>query len=110
MFAIATKTFVKEVDNRGLLIPVSSLNDNLELLTVVVKRERSWFWQKPKYLPTDFTLNDLLTGDSPITPGKLIKKILKNTHVVFISIYYSKVTANLEWFICIYSCARYRLH
>ncbi|XP_043973565.1 gasdermin Eb [Gambusia affinis] len=71
MFAVATKNFVKEVDDGGFLIPVSSLNDNLELLTVVVKRERSWFWQKPKYLPTDFTLNDLLTGDSPITPDVL---------------------------------------
>ncbi|XP_014892308.1 gasdermin Eb [Poecilia latipinna] len=71
MFAIATKNFVKEVDNRGLLIPVSSLNDNMELLTVVVKHKRSWFWQKPKYLPTDFTLNDLLAGEPPITPTVL---------------------------------------
>ncbi|XP_008430744.1 gasdermin Eb isoform X2 [Poecilia reticulata] len=71
MFAIATKNFVKEVDDGGLLIPVSSLNDNMELLTVVVKHKRSRFWQKPKYLPTDFTLNDLLTGDSPITPTVL---------------------------------------
>ncbi|XP_054903992.1 gasdermin Eb [Poeciliopsis prolifica] len=71
MFAIATKNFVKEVDAGGLLIPVSSPNDNMELLTVVVKKNRPWFWQKPKYLPTDFTLNDLLTGDSPITPGVL---------------------------------------
>ncbi|KAM4735024.1 gasdermin Eb [Anableps anableps] len=68
MFAIATKNLVEEVDDGGLLIPVSSLNDTIGLLTVVVKRKRLWFWQKPKYVPTDFNLNDLLTGDSPITP------------------------------------------
>lgn len=103
MFAVATKNFVKEVDDGGFLIPVSSLNDNLELLTVVVKRERSWFWQKPKYLPTDFTLNDLLTGDSPITPGKLKSKTKKKATLMllFLSIYYSKATANLKWFIYI---------
>lgn len=75
MFAIATKNFVEEVDDGGLLIPVSSLNDSIGLLTVVVKRKRFWFWQKPKYVPTDFNLNDLLTGDSPITPGKRKKRL-----------------------------------
>ncbi|XP_072250515.1 gasdermin Eb [Leuresthes tenuis] len=68
MFAIATKNFVEEVDKGGLLIPMSSLNDVIAVLTVVVKRKRFWFWQKPKYLPTDFNLNDILTGDTPIQP------------------------------------------
>ncbi|XP_039972683.1 gasdermin Eb [Xiphias gladius] len=68
MFATATRNFVDEVDEGGLLIPVSSLNDTVALLTVVVKRKRLWFWQKPKYLPTDFNLNDILTGDAPINP------------------------------------------
>ncbi|XP_047454505.1 gasdermin Eb [Mugil cephalus] len=68
MLAIATRNFVEEVDRGGLLIPVSSLNDTIALLTVVVKRKRFWFWQKPKYLPTDFTLNDLVTGDTPLQP------------------------------------------
>lgn len=68
MFATAAKNFVEEVDHGGLLIPSSSLNDSLALLTVVVKRKRFWFWQKPKCIPTDFTLNDLLTGDTPIQP------------------------------------------
>lgn len=70
MFATATRNFVEEVDHGGSLIPVSSLNDSIALLTVVVKRKRFWFWQKPKYLPTDFILNDILTGDTPIKPGK----------------------------------------
>ncbi|XP_049587859.1 gasdermin Eb isoform X2 [Syngnathus scovelli] len=68
MFATATRNFVEEVDPGGFLIPVRSLNDTIALLTVVVSQKRFWFWQKPKYLPTDFTLNDILTGDTPITP------------------------------------------
>lgn len=70
MFATATRNFVEEVDRGGFLIPVSSLNDTIDLLTVVVKRKRFWFWQRPKFLPTDFDLNDILTGDNPIQPGK----------------------------------------
>lgn len=69
MFATATKNFVEEVDNGGLLIPASSLNDTIALLTVVVKHKRFWFWQKPKYLPTDFNFNDILAGDKPIKPS-----------------------------------------
>ncbi|XP_054637726.1 gasdermin Eb isoform X2 [Dunckerocampus dactyliophorus] len=61
MFATATRNFVEEVDPGGLLIPVRSPNDSLTLLTVVVRQKRFWFWQKPKHLPTDFTLNDILT-------------------------------------------------
>ncbi|CAL8247096.1 unnamed protein product [Lota lota] len=68
MFATATKTFVEEVDKDGVLIPVSSLNDSIKMLSLVIKRRRYWFWQKPKYLATDFSLNDILTGDKPIQP------------------------------------------
>ncbi|CAL1611282.1 unnamed protein product [Knipowitschia caucasica] len=68
MLATATRNFVEEVDRGGALIPVSSLNDTISLLTVVIKKKRFWFWQQPKYLPTDFTLNDLLAGDTPIQP------------------------------------------
>lgn len=69
MFAAATRNFVEEVDVGGVLIPVSRLNDSIDMLKVVVKRKRLWFWQKPKYSPTDFNLNDILTGDTPIKPG-----------------------------------------
>ncbi|KAM8825812.1 gasdermin-E-like isoform 2-T2 [Synchiropus picturatus] len=68
MFATAAKNLVEEVDPGGLLVPSSSLNDSVALLTVVVKRKRFWFWQKAKCIPTDFTLSDLLTGDTPIEP------------------------------------------
>uniref|UniRef100_A0A3B1JXD9 Gasdermin Eb n=1 Tax=Astyanax mexicanus TaxID=7994 RepID=A0A3B1JXD9_ASTMX len=57
MFAKATSKFVTEIDPDGCLIPVSRLND------------RFWFWQRPKYLPSDFTLNDLLQGETKIDPG-----------------------------------------
>ncbi|KAI3360960.1 hypothetical protein L3Q82_013170, partial [Scortum barcoo] len=68
MFATATRNFVEEVDHGGLLIPMSSLNDTIAVLTVVVKHKRFWIWQKPKYIPTDFNLNDILAGDTPIKP------------------------------------------
>ncbi|XP_061674888.1 gasdermin Eb [Syngnathoides biaculeatus] len=69
MFATATRNFVEEVDERGgSLIPMRSLNDCVSLLTVVLSQKRFWFWQKPKRKLTDFTLNDILTGDEPITP------------------------------------------
>ncbi|KAM8868926.1 gasdermin Eb isoform 2-T2 [Spinachia spinachia] len=77
MFATATRNFVQEVDRGGLLIPVSSPNDTIALLTVVVKRKRFWLWQKPKYIPTDFTLNDILTGDAPIRPGVMETDFIK---------------------------------
>ncbi|XP_028280814.1 gasdermin-E-like [Parambassis ranga] len=77
MFAVATRNFVEEVDQGGLLIPVSSLNDTIVPLTVVVKRKRFWFWQKPKYIPTDFNLNDILTGDTPIKPAVVVTDFIK---------------------------------
>ncbi|XP_076593385.1 gasdermin Eb [Chaetodon auriga] len=77
MFATATRNFVEEVDHGGLLIPVSSLNDTIAILTVVVKRKRFWFWQKPKYIPTDFNFNDILRGDTPIKPGVIETDFLK---------------------------------
>ncbi|XP_067305187.1 gasdermin Eb [Pseudorasbora parva] len=69
MFAKATKNMVSEIDTEGSLIPVSRLNDSDGLfpLALVIKRNRLWFWQSPKYLPSDFKLNDVLVGD-PIKP------------------------------------------
>lgn len=69
MFAKATKNLLSEIDSDGSLIPVSQLNDSDSLvpLALVIKRNRYWFWQKPKYLPSDFKLSDVLVGD-PINP------------------------------------------
>lgn len=50
------------------MIPVSSLSDTIVPLTLVIKRKSFWCWKKPKYRPTDFTVNDVLTGDTPIQP------------------------------------------
>uniref|UniRef100_UPI0037E9219C gasdermin Eb n=1 Tax=Semicossyphus pulcher TaxID=241346 RepID=UPI0037E9219C len=77
MFATAARNFVEEVDHGGWLIPVSSLNDTVNLLSVVVKRKRFWIWQRPKYLPTDFHLNDILTGDTPIQPVSIETDFIK---------------------------------
>ncbi|KAG7457471.1 hypothetical protein MATL_G00227560 [Megalops atlanticus] len=70
MFAKATGNFVRQIDPEGCLIPVTRLNnsDKLNLLSLVIKRNRPWFWQRPKYLPSDFTLSDVLAGDTPINP------------------------------------------
>lgn len=72
MFKKATKKLVQQIDPKGALIPASSLNDTkkLELLAVMRKTQKRWFWQNTKYKPTGFKLNDLLEGD-PISPGKV---------------------------------------
>ncbi|XP_046887429.1 gasdermin Eb [Hypomesus transpacificus] len=90
MFATATKNFVEEIDD-GSLIPVSSLSDSLSPLTLVIKRNRFFPWQKPKYRPTDFTLNDLLTGDKPISPVVVETVLLK-----FHGTYGDSISANVE--------------
>lgn len=91
MFATATRNFVEEVDHGGLLIPVSSLNDSICVLTVVVKRKRFWFWQRPKYIPTDFDLTDILTGDTPIKPG-----IIETDFIKFNGTYGENIKGNVD--------------
>ncbi|XP_034401904.1 gasdermin-E-like [Cyclopterus lumpus] len=70
MFSKATANFVRQIDPEGSLIHVSRVNDSKKLvpMALVVKRNRIWFWQSPKYQPTDFTLNDLLQGDKVLGP------------------------------------------
>ncbi|KAM7384011.1 hypothetical protein PAMA_011385 [Pampus argenteus] len=71
MFSKATANFVRQIDPEGSLIHVSRVNnsDKLVPMALVVKRNRIWFWQRPKYQPTDFTLSDLLLGDKVLSPG-----------------------------------------
>ncbi|XP_024418892.2 gasdermin-E [Desmodus rotundus] len=70
MFAKATKNFLKEVDDGGNLIAVSSLNDSdkLQLLSLVVKKTRFWCWQRPKYQFLSVTLGDVLTEGQFLSP------------------------------------------
>ncbi|XP_078395105.1 gasdermin Eb isoform X2 [Cetorhinus maximus] len=79
MFAKATSSFVKQIESSGDLIPVSSLNDSdkLQLLNLVTKRKKGWFWQKPKYYPSSFSLQDILTGDTPIKAAVTESDFLK---------------------------------
>ncbi|XP_029958404.1 gasdermin Eb [Salarias fasciatus] len=77
MFSVATRNFVEEVDRGGALIPVCSLNEPISALSVVVKRKGFWFWQRPKYQPTDFNLSDLLAGDAPIKPDVIETDFIK---------------------------------
>lgn len=71
MFSKATANFVRQIDHEGSLIHVSRVTDSHKLVTMalVVKRNRIWWWQKPKYQPTNFTLYDLLQGDELLSPG-----------------------------------------
>ncbi|XP_038581104.1 gasdermin-E-like [Micropterus salmoides] len=71
MFSKATANLVRQIDPDGSLIHVSRVNDSDKLvpMALVVKRNRIWFWQRPKYQPTDFTLGDLLQGDKVLNPG-----------------------------------------
>ncbi|KAA0710251.1 Gasdermin-E [Triplophysa tibetana] len=77
MFERATKQLVRQIDPNGVLIP-PSLNDSkkLKLLAVVLKKPKVWFWQKAKYRPTAFTLNDLLEKGE-INPVREEKEFLK---------------------------------
>ncbi len=101
MFASATRNFVEEVDKGGLLIPVSSLNDTIALLTVVVKRKRLWPWQKPKYIPTDFNFNDILSGDTPVKPGKHLYVMYQYVHL-FLFVKYPHCIINcIGFFSCV---------
>ncbi|XP_051526395.1 gasdermin-E-like [Myxocyprinus asiaticus] len=77
MFEKATKKLVQQTDPHGALIAASSLNDSKKLkpLAVVLKSQKVWFWQRTKYRPTPFTLQDLLLG-------KAIKPVLEETDFV----------------------------
>ncbi|XP_056154650.1 gasdermin-E-like isoform X2 [Lampris incognitus] len=70
MFSKATANFTRQIDPDEILIPVSRLNDSDKLvpMAIIVKRKRLWFWQRPKYQPTDFTLSDLLVEDTTLSP------------------------------------------
>ncbi|XP_034457007.1 gasdermin-E-like [Hippoglossus hippoglossus] len=70
MFSKATANFVRHIDQNGSLIHVSRVNNSCKLvpMALVVKSNRIWFWQRPKYQPTNFTLSDLLLGDRELSP------------------------------------------
>ncbi|KAF7686222.1 gasdermin-E [Silurus meridionalis] len=80
MFEKVTHSLLHRTDQDGTLIAVSRLNDSEKLkpLAVVIKCPRTWFWQRSKYKPTDFTLNDLLQG-KPIEPV-IEKKVFLNKY------------------------------
>ncbi|XP_039592484.1 gasdermin-E [Polypterus senegalus] len=71
MFAKATSNFVKQIDSDGDLIPVSRLNDSdkIQPASLVIKKKRFWFWQKPRYIPLSFSLNEILHGEPTIIPA-----------------------------------------
>ncbi|CAL8249808.1 unnamed protein product [Boreogadus saida] len=67
MFAKATAKYVEEVDKN--LMPASSCNNSIKLLSIVMKRKGwSWPWQKPKYAATPYTLDEILQADTVKLP------------------------------------------
>jgi len=62
MFEAASESFVKAIGSETL-IPITSIDraDNCQPLHVVVKQKRYWIWQTPKYQPTSFSLQEILT-------------------------------------------------
>uniref|UniRef100_A0A673IEN6 Gasdermin pore forming domain-containing protein n=1 Tax=Sinocyclocheilus rhinocerous TaxID=307959 RepID=A0A673IEN6_9TELE len=92
MFDRATKKLIQQLDPKGALIATSRLNDSgkLQALAVVLKTQKSWFWQQTKYKPTGFKLNDLLEGD-PIKPV-----CEENEFVTFEGGYRNSVTGSIE--------------
>nr|XP_057903778.1 gasdermin-E-like isoform X2 [Doryrhamphus excisus] len=93
MFSKATAKFVRQVDPEGSLIHVSRINDSDKLvpMALVVKRKRFWFWQRTKYQPTDFSLNDLLLGD------KVLEADVSHTKfATYKSTYGDKLMSTLE--------------
>ena len=65
MFEAASESFVKAIGSETL-IPITSIDraDNCQPLHVVVKKKRYWIWQSPKYQPTAFSLQEILTESS----------------------------------------------
>jgi len=65
MFEAASESFVKAIGSETL-IPITSIDraDNCLPLHVVVKKKRYWIWQTPKYQPTSFSLQEILTESS----------------------------------------------
>lgn len=62
LFEAASKQLVKD-SGRLTLHSVLDLNsaDSCKLLCVVEKRRKRWFWKETKFLPTPFSINDVLT-------------------------------------------------
>ncbi len=59
MFADKTKTLVKNLGAQGDLIYKENVNENIEMMTLVKVREKT-FWPVIKYTITDQKLLDLL--------------------------------------------------
>ena len=62
LFECCSKQFVKDT-GRSTLHPIVDLNSSsrCDILCVVVKKRSRWCWKKTKYLPTQFSLNEIMT-------------------------------------------------
>lgn len=71
MFAKVTRHLVNETDPDGSLLAVTRLTDSdkFQPLGVVLKSQRRWPWQRPRYRATDFTLMQITQGRKTLRPG-----------------------------------------
>ncbi|XP_074657618.1 pejvakin-like isoform X2 [Tubulanus polymorphus] len=67
MFEAAVHKFVKEAGPE-VLHQVPSLDEanRCRPLQIVEKKNRRWFWQTPRYRPTDFSLDQILADPKPL--------------------------------------------
>jgi len=62
MFEAAVSKFVKSVGHESLIgVPNLDEANQCRPFSVIVKKNRRWSWQSPKYEPTPFKLHQLLT-------------------------------------------------
>uniref|UniRef100_G3T262 Gasdermin D n=1 Tax=Loxodonta africana TaxID=9785 RepID=G3T262_LOXAF len=69
LFARSTKSLVRELGRKGELLPVDSLNSSPRLHPFCLVRKKHklhpWSWDTP-FIPTDFSLLDVLEPGSPV--------------------------------------------
>ena len=88
MFEAAVTKFAKAVGD-NVLIPVPSLTDadKCDVLNVVVKKNRRWFWQSPKYEPSTYKLHNILRENvaecKDITESELLPEYKKTNKFAF---------------------------
>ncbi|KXJ08722.1 uncharacterized protein LOC110248344 [Exaiptasia diaphana] len=72
LFESTSKQLVKDT-GRSSLHPIVDLNSasQCKIMCIIEKKKSRWFWRPTKYLPTPFTLNELMT--KPIDVSKKIK-------------------------------------
>ncbi|XP_064647966.1 gasdermin-E-like isoform X4 [Lineus longissimus] len=102
MFEASIHDFVKQA-GEDCLHPVPSLfeADAFKPLQIVVKKNRRFFWQSPKYQTQDFSLEEIIIGqekltDVPVTKDIFVEKYSKKSKVSLSGKFGAKIKAVFE--------------